>query len=1025
MESFDKLSVNSKNTIKVNKRQNSKNKELKYLKNDIPTLNEEYSKNNIIKKVIFVNNNKNQHNDYYFQNSPKHKNYDEMTYSFNRNHKELNYRKINIINRIYKNDNKQNNNNKTQLSTFLNGNLNNKKMVIEEDNGNKLLICKSETQYPLTYRKDNKRKNGCSSMKNINYNPNKKYINLRYCSISPKYGINFRKENEELNKYKIDIYSDNEIVNNNIDYNFDNNNILEKKDYNNYPLDTIPNMAFNNYGHFYQPIREQINNNTNYYYNNNENIYVNNVSAQDFIDFPQKIPNNNHILNKTNYIEKNEYIKIFKRNDIYNLKKNMNNIDFDINEAKKDKELINIYKKKLINIFVKFMTDFYFNYSKKIYEELISKLRKIKEGVIISNNKYQEKNNNIENEYNKNLYIKKNNYKINNNINNNFQNYNSNTIKSFSSHKKFSSISIYKRTNKYKYINNENMNENIHKTKMLSDIYDKENEGILKKSESNLFIPKNRNVNNYKKNNVEGSGSVSKGSIFNDIKINKNLKFLEMGNKYYRTNNNNIYKNKNELFNCKLSLGNQKTNLMLLKNIKSSKNLFKKVKQENNINKKVNPIVYKKIMSKNKYKDYKNNKINNYIKKTERINSKNNKYKDKIYINNRYPTYDAMKNNYKSSIFNHKTNNNKSEEMLNMNINLNNSRNLSNDINDYYLDDKPMKMVCFKNSNFDFEDDSQINSGRGDHTSRIFVKTKKHIFKKSKEDNLFDIKNIIKIITEDKRLFINFNYININNKKYNKRHNETNYNNFVLSKINSIYIKPEKTKKYIINRASNENLINLNEKPEKISTNLNKIIQKRKIKSGILKLEFIINNNIYKTKSKFIKCLKKLKIYSILIKIILNIYNKKLKKYFIQFKKYTIIKPIKKKLHVSFKEIKPIVGDYNNKDKMINPKIKFDFIIDPKKNEFNFINPKKINKLQGKEKLKFLVKQMYKNNNKDKKSYTDRSYSDEDKDLKNKNTSFKDDKKTQTNFEIPLWKSIGILNKKNTYIKKNIAKKYK
>ena len=110
---------------------------------------------------------------------------------------------------------------------------------------------------------------------------------------------------------------------------------------------------------------------------------------------------------------------------------------------------------------------------------------------------------------------------------------------------------------------------------------------------------------------------------------------------------------------------------------------------------------------------------------------------------------------------------------------------------------------------------------------------------------------------------------------------------------------------------------------------------------------------------------------------------------------------------------------------MINPKIKFDFIIDPKKNEFNFINPKKINKLQGKEKLKFLVKQMYKNNNRDKKSYTDRSYSDEDRELKNKNTSFEDDKKAQTNFEIPLWKSIGILNKKNTYIKKNITKKYK
>ena len=86
----------------------------------------------------------------------------------------------------------------------------------------------------------------------------------------------------------------------------------------------------------------------------------------------------------------------------------------------------------------------------------------------------------------------------------------------------------------------------------------------------------------------------------------------------------------------------------------------------------------------------------------------------------------------------------------------------------------------------------------------------------------------------------------------------------------------------------------------------------------------------------------------------------------------------------------------------------YNFIIESHRNvETDFINPKKIKNLKGKEKMKFLIKQIYKNNN---------SY---DKKYKIKNNSFENDKK---NNPINLCKSGDY--KKNNLQKNNINNIY-
>ena len=156
-----------------------------------------------------------------------------------------------------------------------------------------------------------------------------------------------------------------------------------------------------------------------------------------------------------------------------------------------------------------------------------------------------------------------------------------------------------------------------------------------------------------------------------------------------------------------------------------------------------------------------------------------------------------------------------------------------------------------------------------------------------------------------------------------------------------------------------------------------------------------------------------------------------LKKYFKIYKKskyHKLNKPIKstkrkRKLHFSFKEI--ITYDnfsspdnYScNLDNIKKTKNNFKFMVAPNgKSESNFINPKKINELQGKEKLKFLIKQTYKNNNRKKKS------GDNSEDNHIANTSYEDEKKTSINIIIPSLKSseLNHLNRQNTLYSRKI-----
>ena len=87
------------------------------------------------------------------------------------------------------------------------------------------------------------------------------------------------------------------------------------------------------------------------------------------------------------------------------------------------------------------------------------------------------------------------------------------------------------------------------------------------------------------------------------------------------------------------------------------------------------------------------------------------------------------------------------------------------------------------------------------------------------------------------------------------------------------------------------------------------------------------------------------------------------------------------------------------------------------KSESNFINPKKINELQGKEKLKFLIRQTYKNNNRKKKINRDNN---EDKNITN--TSYEDEKKANINIIIPSLKSseLNHFNRQNTLYSRKI-----
>ena len=658
-------------------------------------------------------------------------------------------------------------------------------------------------------------------------------------------------------------------------------------------MEAFSYMTINNFGDFYQPIKGQIHNNTNYYLDeidyNNENI-----EDKKYIGYSQNIPYISKTVNKLDGYNRDEYIQIFKRNNlknIYNYKKyaNKKNSSEDFNRHNnkdKENELINIYKGKLIKLFVKFMNDFYQKKKKNIFNKLIFELNNLK---------------------NINIIKKKNNITIKDKSKLSF------------SHKK--KDSIYKKIIKKRNINNE-----------INNRYNNENTEMIKKSSSNFYFPAKNRISYNDYNNMVGSKT--KLSIFNEIKIDKSSKLIDLDNNNdINPNKNNFYSTNYKNFYTKKSKTKINNNDLdkYLENKKIKNNLYYNIQCDNNTNitdkdnkfKKKQIIYYKKVKSQEKdniinIKENKkqDNNIKVYQKINKKINNINNNFRNKKVMNRYTTNYKFKSNLFNSTIF--KNNNLIKDKIQNKdenNINNSASANISNDNNNFCLDDKPMNIIFLKNSNTYAEDDASYRNEKEKKISNLDL-FEDNIIYQLKNDDFIEIKNLRQIKTDDKKLSINCNYIALNNRNKNKKNNKKSLCNLIVSNYNSFNI------------------------------NGNKNIQ---IENGIRKLDNLLYNKISKIKNIFYNHLK----MNNSIFIFNNIISKILLKFYMNSLKKNIKIKNKKVSYVSFKEIN------NRKEK----KNSFNFLVDPKENsEFNFINPKNINKLQGKEKLRFLIKQISKSN---------------------------------------------------------------
>ena len=751
-----KNSKKIKNNIKVNKKPKSINFPKNYINNNIEIPNEQ-SLNKISNTNSNFNQSKNDRNQYnssekgiYINNNLTENNH----LLSSKNNEELKYHKININKRFNKIANKLN------FPSFHNKN---KKIVIDNNNRNKLYMYKSETQYPFINKKETIIENENKSMKNMNDGPGVKNVNLKYMNIRKKYKIN---QNSEIRNKKYLLNDDN---NKNI-----NNNSMNGNDNNN----KYSELTFNKLRHnFYKSFKKEK--------RNEDNIYSN---------IQQNIENNNNNFQSNRYYSHNT-------NKYYNR--------YKMNIESNDKKLLNIYKSKLIDIFVKLMTNYFCKYIKKLFNEFIYELKqnsnknynkrlyKAKKLINFNENKINEYEDEKENK--KNLYYLKKN-KPNFQENNKF-----NFTKSLSSNKNYSSMTMYRKTKKNNNILNNNDNININNR---TNIENENDENIIKKSSTkNIYIPAKNRINN---NNYL---SRQKDNIFNELKINKSTRLFDTNpslhqnqniktqiNNFYNTNNSNFYINKINSFSS-IMIEKQKPKLFIFKNspidedINEEKSDIKCAIFKNK--KKYNNIIYKKILSSEKnseIKNYNKNEINIFMKRMERVYNKNkNNKNNEDEINQTYSIRRKYINQNKdmninqfSTIVNYAGGDNNENNYNNIDI--------SNDLNNYNLEDidKPMNMMYLKNYN-EYEDE-RINN----------------------DEN--EIKNLLQIITNDKRLFLNFNYKIIN--KYNKSFRLRKKKLFI-SKLKPIYIQGK-------NNNIEENKNSFKESPEKINRNMNKYVKKGK-----------------------------------------------------------------------------------------------------------------------------------------------------------------------------------------------------
>ena len=967
--------------IKVNKMQISKNRIGNQLLDDVQCFNDSPKVIEHRNKFMYSEMKNNDNNGNYYRNGLDNNFYTEGNYPSSAS-KEFKYHKININQKYNINKNKQS-------FTSLNNQKYQKKFVNNE-NGKKYIF-KSESHYPLNKNRVLMIEND-NNIDNISMRNNSPFMkNLFSKNIN-----SYKKDNNENNI----IYEKTEIGSKNY-YLYDNEQNTNKKEAK--IIGKYSNVKVNKLGHyFYKPVRKKsiINN-----YNNNNIIYT---------EYPKNNERNN--INFPNY----SYTNINNYNDNNSPIKNNNNFNNNkINKTSEsnDRKMIFILKKKIIIIFMRFMNDIYDNYTKKFFNELMCKLRQNLYSSTF-NKKYRTKrlmNINDNNKYNLDnnnsnyFYIKKN-YKINITDNNNNNNNDNLVVNSLSVNKNYSSMEMYKnaiRNNKFhnnqKYYDHQIYMNNTNST----NIDNLESEEFKKRSYNNLYIPvKNRNNNYY-------HFPRQKDSIFNELKINKSIKLFDNSNiiqnqnintqinNFYNTNNSNFYINKINSFSSVMTIDKQKSKIFISKNHRnnseSPNNSSSKEKVKGEIyknKKKLQNMVYKKIISNEKADEninLKKDKSNVFMKKMERIYSKNNKI-NKNNINDINLTY-SMKilNNFN----NNNSNSNKNQFATIGNYTNDNNENnyynvspdISNDANNYNLEDidKPINMFHMKN-NMDIDNDQDNeNNENVENDNKNEEECCNNI---NKED--IDIKNLIQIITNDRRLFINFNYVKIN--KYKTRNN-IRKNNLYMFKVNNLFILGKG------NNNDNEN--NFNEAPEKINKNLNKYIRKRKIKNCLLKFDNIINNKISEYKSLFFDILKN--------NIFINIINK-----IIQNEHLNIIKTF-------FNLLK----SYENKEKNNNTDNK-DIILD--KNNINCINEDEksgdINNSQDKEKLKVLIQKINTNfENKRNRNINNMGIEISSLDEEDDNNNNKD----RNDNYIPLWKSVQINNidlnskkSRNIYSKKKV-----
>ena len=183
MKISEKL-INEMQHIKVNKKQDSINDSSYPIIRGKKLYPSQYQTRNSPNDLIFTemkNNNNSNNNYYFFQNGINNNYLTVENYPLDTDPKDIKYHRINNK-RFNKNENKMN------YSSITNNKY--KKKFVDDEKGKKLYIYKSETQYPLRKKKESIGENDNKSMKIINYNIDKKTMNLKQFNIANKYNSN-------------------------------------------------------------------------------------------------------------------------------------------------------------------------------------------------------------------------------------------------------------------------------------------------------------------------------------------------------------------------------------------------------------------------------------------------------------------------------------------------------------------------------------------------------------------------------------------------------------------------------------------------------------------------------------------------------------------------------------------------------------------------------------------------------------------------------------------------------------------